>query len=81
MCQAVSHLLCHRVKALNVAAGSGARIALGIGMNYEKMKAFVEASREQSAVQRNPDVKEFPKQESRPGWEYLDAVAKEQMAA
>jgi hypothetical protein len=50
-------------------------------MNYEKMKAFVEASREQSAMQRNPDVKEFPKQESRPGWEYLDAVAKEQMAA
>jgi hypothetical protein len=50
-------------------------------MDYEKMKALIEASREKSAVQRGPEVKEFPKPESRPDWKYLPAVAKERMAA
>jgi hypothetical protein len=45
------------------------------------MKALKEASREESAVQRNPEVKEFPKPESRPDWKYLRVVAKERMAA
>ena len=45
------------------------------------MKALMEASREESTVQRNPEVKEFPKPESRPHWKYLGAVAKERMAA
>lgn len=49
-------------------------------MDYEKMKALMEATRE-SAVQRNPEVKEFPKPESRPDWKYLAVVAKERMAA
>jgi hypothetical protein len=50
-------------------------------MDYEKMKAFMEASREQPAVQRNSEVKEFPKSESGPNWKYLAAVLKERMAA
>ena len=50
-------------------------------MNYEKMKTLMEASREEPPVQRNLEVKEFPKPESRPDWNDLDAVAKERMAA
>jgi hypothetical protein len=50
-------------------------------MDYEKMKALMEASREESAVQRNPEVTEFPKFETRRDWNYLDAVAKQRMAA
>jgi hypothetical protein len=50
-------------------------------MDHEKMKALMEASRAESAVQRSPEVKEFPKPESRPDWSYLSAVAKERMAA
>ena len=45
------------------------------------MKALMEASREESAVQRNLEVKEFPKPGSRSDWNYLDAVAKERIAA
>lgn len=50
-------------------------------MDYDKMKALMEASREASAVQRKPEVKEFPKPDSKPVWRYLDYVAKERMAA
>jgi hypothetical protein len=53
-------------------------------MEYDKMKAFMEASREESAVQRKPDkleVKDFPKPDSRLSWKYLDYVAKDLMAA
>ena len=50
-------------------------------MDYEKMKAFMEANREHSAMRRSPEVKEFPNPESRPDWKYLSAVAKERMAA
>jgi hypothetical protein len=50
-------------------------------MDYEKTKALMEASREESAVQPNPEIKEFPKPESRPDWKYLAAVARERMAA
>jgi hypothetical protein len=50
-------------------------------MDYEKMKALMEASREESAAQRSPEVKEFHKPESRPNWKYLSAVAKERIAA
>ena len=50
-------------------------------MDHDKMKALMESSREQSAVQRNPQVKEFLRLESRPDWKYLDAVAKERIAA
>jgi len=49
-------------------------------MDYEKMKALLEASRE-SSVQRNPKVKEFPKPDSRPHWKYLDHMAKDRIAA
>ena len=50
-------------------------------MDYEKMKALMEASRERSLTQRSTQVKEFPKPDSKPDWKYLDSLAKEQMAA
>jgi hypothetical protein len=50
-------------------------------MDYDKMKALMEASREKSSSQRKPQVTEFPKPDSRPDWKYLDYVAKERMAA
>jgi hypothetical protein len=50
-------------------------------MDYDKMKALLEASRAESSPQRNPQVKEFPKPDPRPDWKYLDHIAKERMAA
>jgi hypothetical protein len=50
-------------------------------MDYEMMKALMEASREELAVQRKPQVKEFPKPDSMPDWEYVDSVGREQIAA
>ena len=52
-----------------------------IGMDYEKMKAFLETSREESAAQHTPEVKEFPKPASRPVWRYLDHLTKDRIAA
>jgi hypothetical protein len=63
------------------ASKAGPRIAQFIGMDYEKMKALLETSREESTAQRNPEVKEFPHPDSRPDWKYLDHVAKERIAA
>jgi hypothetical protein len=37
-------------------------------MDYDKMKALTEASREKSAGQREPEPKEFSKPDSRPDW-------------
>ena len=48
-------------------------------MDYDKMKALMEASREESAAQSKAKVKEFPKPDSVPKWKYH--AAKEQMAA
>jgi hypothetical protein len=60
----------------------GPWIALLIGMDFEKLKALMEASREESAAQRKPRVEEFPKPGSRPDWTYLGhAAAKERIAA
>jgi hypothetical protein len=50
-------------------------------MDYDKMMALMEASREESSSQRKPQVTEFPKPDSRPDWKYLDYVAKERIAA
>jgi len=50
-------------------------------MDYEKMKALMEASRTESAVRRKPKVKEFPRPDCSPDWKYLGHVAKERMAA
>jgi hypothetical protein len=48
-------------------------------MDYDKMKALMEASRKKSAGQRaNP---RFPKPDSRSDWKFVDYVAKERMAA
>jgi hypothetical protein len=47
------------------ACESGPRIARFTGMDYEKLKALMEASREESAVPHAPEVKEFPKPDSR----------------
>jgi hypothetical protein len=51
-------------------------------MDFEKMKALLEASREESAAQRKPQVQEFPKPDSGPDWTYLaDDATKERIAA
>jgi hypothetical protein len=50
-------------------------------MDYEKMKAFLETSREESAAQRTPEVKELPKPASRLVWRHLDHLAKDRIAA
>lgn len=50
-------------------------------MDYSKIKALMEARREEAAEKRSPAVEEFPKPDSKPDWKYLDYVAKEQMAA
>ncbi|MGB9433565.1 MAG: hypothetical protein WBQ89_15085 [Candidatus Acidiferrum sp.] len=50
-------------------------------MDYEKMKALMEASREESAVQPKPKVKEFPQPDSWPDWKYLGYVAEGRRAA
>jgi hypothetical protein len=50
-------------------------------MDFEKMTALMEASREESAAQRKPQVEEFPKSNSRPDWKYLDHLAKDRIAA
>ena len=45
------------------------------------MKALMETSREESTAQRKPELKEFPKPDSRPDWKYLDYVTKDRIAA
>jgi hypothetical protein len=51
-------------------------------MDFDKMKALMEASREESAAQRKPQVEEFPKPDSRPDWICLGYdTAKERIAA
>ena len=45
------------------------------------MKALMETSREESSAQRKPELKEFPKPDSRPDWKYLDYVTKGRIAA
>ena len=51
-------------------------------MDYEKMKALMETSREEWAAQRKPQVEEFPKPDSVPDWTYLGYdAAKERTAA
>ena len=50
-------------------------------MDYEKMKALMEASREESLVHRRAQVKEFPKPDSKPDWKYLDSLQEEKIAA
>ena len=68
----INHEVCLRVWSLDCSL---------IGMDYEKMKAFLETSREESAAQHTPEVKEFPKPASRPDWIYLDHLAKDRIAA
>ena len=50
-------------------------------MDYDKLTALMEASREELAIQLKPEVKELSKLDSRPDWKYLDYVAKERIAA
>jgi hypothetical protein len=51
-------------------------------MDYEKMKALMETSRQGSAAQHMPQVKEFPKPDSGADRTYLGyEVAKERIAA
>ena len=52
------------------------------GMDYKKMKALMETSREESAAQRKLEVKEFPKPDSEPDSTYLGYdLTKERIAA
>lgn len=50
-------------------------------MDYQMMKALMEANREQLAVQRKPEVKEFPSSDSIPDPKYRDYIPKERIAA
>ena len=50
-------------------------------MDYEMMKALMEANREELAEQRKPELKEFLKPDSNPDWKYLNEIPKERMAA
>ena len=50
-------------------------------MDYEKMKALAEASREGPTERRGPELKKLPELDSRPDWKYFDYVSKERMAA
>jgi len=51
-------------------------------MDFEKMKALMETSREESSAQRNSQVEEFLKQDSGPDRTYLGYDgAKERFAA
>ena len=52
-----------------------------VGMDYEKMKALLEASRQESTVQRKPEIKEFPRPDSRPDYKNLDHVVEHRIAA
>ena len=72
--------LCLKKSITKRACKSGLRIALPIGMDFEKMKALMETSREESSAQRKLQVKEFSKPDSRPDDLGYD-VAKERFAA
>jgi len=50
-------------------------------MEYDKMKALMEASREESAARRKRQVKQFPKPDSKSDWKYPDYLRKERVAA
>ncbi len=52
-----------------------------IGMDYEKMKALLEANHENGFARRMSQVKEFPKPDSRLEREHLDRVSEERVAA
>jgi hypothetical protein len=45
-------------------------------MSYQMMKALMDASRQESEVQHNPELEEIPGPDSVPEWKYLDYVAK-----
>lgn len=49
-----------------------------MNMNYEMMKALLEASREESQIQRGSKLVEFPAPDSRLDWKYLDYAGKEE---
>ena len=68
-------------KTTKVRRAAGSVTERDVVMDYEKMKALMEASREPSSVLRKTQVQEFPKPESTPDWKYLDSVRKEQIAA
>lgn len=53
-----------------------------MSVDYEKMKALMETNREEPAVQRKPQVTEFPKPDSEPDWTELGYdLIKERIAA
>ena len=50
-------------------------------LDYNKMKALMETSREELGCQRKPEVKGLSEPNFGPDWKYLDDVAKERIAA
>ena len=50
-------------------------------MDYNKMKALMETSREELGCERKPEVKGLSEPNFGPDWKYLDDVAKERIAA
>ena len=64
-------VLCLRKSISKGARKFGPRIAPPMDMDYEKMKALMETNREEPAVQRKPQVTEFPKPDSEPDWTKL----------
>ena len=66
-----AQFLCLRKSITKGACSFGPRIALFFGMDYKKMKALMETSREESVAQRRPEVKEFSKPDSEPDSPYL----------
>ncbi len=63
-----------------VIGGTQIHPLVGMGMDYGKMKALMEASSEESVMLRKAKVKEFPEPDSSPDRKYLDYVAKDRMA-
>ena len=53
----------------------------GVVMDYDKMKALMDAGRDDSAAQYKAQVKEVPKPDSQPDWKYPVQVPREWIAA
>jgi hypothetical protein len=66
---------------MKVRRAAGSVTERDVVMDYEKMKALMEASRDESAAQRKAQVKEFPKPDSQPDWKCVDQAQEEQKAA
>lgn len=74
-------ILCLKKSITKRACKFGSWIASFIGMDFDKMKALMEARREESSAQRKSQVEEFPKPDSVSDWTYLGYDAAEERIA